>query len=78
MEGVEEVWEEVMMDMSDESTKIRSICHTFLKRFPNALDNREKKESKIKYCKGNEKVGEVAFQLFSPKHCYGKCIGTYA
>eukprot|EP00091_Calanus_sinicus_P003388 TRINITY_DN13550_c0_g1_i1.p2 TRINITY_DN13550_c0_g1~~TRINITY_DN13550_c0_g1_i1.p2 ORF type:complete len:144 (-),score=40.19 TRINITY_DN13550_c0_g1_i1:103-534(-) len=77
VKGVEEVRKQMMMNLSNHAHKLRAICHPVFKCLANTLDNTEKKEEKIKYCKGDEKTVEDCLELSPPQDTYCQNISTH-
>ena len=77
VEGVEEVWEEAVMDLGGQTTEWRSVCWMIFKSAADTLSYAHNKEEKIKYCESDEKVVEVALKAFVTEDRYGQNISTH-
>jgi len=75
VEGVEEVWEEVVVDLGGKTTEGISVGLTVLKRPSDTLCDADKKEEEIEYCESNEEVVEVALECFVREDRDGEDVG---
>jgi len=78
VEGIEEVGEEMVVYLSGKTTEGSSVGFTVFKRPADTLCDAYNEEEKIKYCKSNEKVVEVALECFVAEDADCKDVGKHA
>jgi len=77
VEGVEEVWKEVVMDLCEKTSDGGRVGSMILKSPTDALGDADNKEEKIKYSKSNEKVVEVALECFLAEDTDGEDVSAH-
>ena len=77
VEGVEEVGEEVVMDLGGQTTEGGRVGGRIFKCPADTLGDANNQKEKIKYCKSNEQVVEVALEALFTKDRDGENVGAH-
>ena len=77
VEGVEEVWEEVVMNLGGQTIERSWVGNRIFKSTSDTFSDTNNKEEEVEHCESDEKVVEVALETLVTEDSYCKNIGAH-